>query len=95
LLNSINIINIIFTIRRSITFKFGIYFAIFIIVSVDFTFIIVETLISSSKRTFAATWKIIDTYMKNNFILMFSVEKIKKEKMFISNCVNGYDYTYM
>jgi len=50
-----NIINIVINIRKRITFKFGIYFAIFKIVAVEFTFIIVETLIFSSKRTFAAT----------------------------------------
>jgi len=44
------------------------FFAIFKIVAVEFTFIIVETLIFSTKRTFAATWKIIDTYIKNRIL---------------------------
>jgi len=70
LLSDIIIINIIFNIiEKKITFKCGIYLAIFITVSIDFTFVIVETFISSSKRTFAAIWKIIDTYIKNITLL--------------------------
>jgi len=70
LLSDSIIINIIFNIiEKKITFKCDIYLAIFIIISVDFTFIVVKTLISPSKRTFAAIWKIIDTYIKNITLL--------------------------